>query len=166
LIVAADWVNPLIAGAAGVFGAIVGVTGTIWVNLHRDKQAAARERRDALISLYAAANALGHFWIVWADMRRQTGRGTVGDFRLGMRIAGSRNLLITRLFGLADAFWHANAHAMSVLDEEARRVVSAVEQAVSEWNFDGEEDEMPESWVPAIRGLRELIERRGLPPHE
>lgn len=163
MILAADWVNPLIAGAAGVFGALVAVAGSIWVTLHRDTKAQERERREALNGFYSAANGLGHFYYVWTNMKTGAGGGTVGDVRLSIRVGGARNLLLTRMFGLTDAFWQASAHAMSILDEEAQKVVSSVEQAVGEWNLDEATDAaVPESWAPAIRNLRLLVERRGL----
>jgi hypothetical protein len=91
-------------------------------------------------------------------MQRETGTGPVGSIRLGLRMAGSTNLFLNRMFALTDAFWHSSAHAMSVLDEEAQKIVFAVELAVGEWTFDGTPP--PESWGPAIRDLRALIEHR------
>jgi hypothetical protein len=153
-VIGAAWVDPVIAAGAALLGAAIGVVGTIWATLHRDRTERAQARVEAVVDLYAAANGLGHLLLAWHDMRAGVGKGRIADVRLGIRMGGSTNTILARMWFITDEFWRSSARAITVASPDELTVILAVETAVADWEFGRP---MPESWAPAIRALRALL---------
>jgi hypothetical protein len=154
----ASWVTPLIAGLAGVLGA--GVGGSALLKAGRDDRSDRRDtaRRDAFVSLYAAAMGLGQMYSTWVDLQPKTtntvGR-KIGEYRLGLQIAGHRErLILERFLTGSDAMWEATGRARAAAQPNELPVVEAVENAFGDWDIP---KPMPDSWVQAIKDLRRLL---------
>lgn len=152
----------LIAGGAGVLGALAG-GGALLRSSRNERRDRQRSEHDAaLVELYAAAMALGFTFHTWASLQ-PTGNilhRAVGHVGLALKTYGHpQRVFIDRIFSGGDRVWAAVGAALAVAIPDERPIVKAIEAAFAEWQMP---KPMPPSWAPAIQALRELLERRAL----
>jgi MFS family permease len=149
-----SWLDLLITALAALGGAVIGAGTVIWSAVRAEHTERQRERRDALVGFYAAANSFALMWDTWAAMQI---KGPLGKLRLGIRMAGMTGTFLARLWQVADGFWQASAQARASATREELEAVEAVESVIAEWRFG---ERTPEDWGPAIRRVRAVLERR------
>lgn len=167
-----SWIDRLIAGAAGVFGAAVG-GGALFRSGNNDRVGRRRADHDAaLVELYTAAIGLGQTFRTWVQMQpkaeRQIGRA-VALLRLASKIVGDP----TRLFlgdrsGTAEALSRAPSGralrlgrlALSVLVRIRLVVASCARRGVC-WvrRRRGEPSSGPEVLPDALIVLAQIVPR-------
>jgi hypothetical protein len=154
-------IDPLVFGAAAIFGA--GVGGVAILIAGRTASAARRssEHDAALIVLYAAAMSLDQTFRTWTELQPRTtnllGRA-VGHSRLVARLTGSSTrALVEWNVSSGERMWGAIGRALAVASPAEQPIVRALEAAFREWNMPGP---APAAWLPAIQALGEVLESR------
>jgi hypothetical protein len=152
----AAWPEQLVTGLAALGGAALGAGAVVWTGVHGERRQEERERRSALVDLYAATNAFGYAWSAWAEIHVE---GPLANLRTGARLGGVGGAAFAgRIWTVTDAFWHASGRLRAVAGADELAALDAIEDVIGMWRFG---EPMPESFGHAIRQVRALLEKRG-----
>ena len=89
-----DWLIPLITGAIGASGAVVGAfvgsAGALRIWRREARERREQERRAAFVDFYAAANSFALMYDTWSKIKP---KGWLADARLGIRTLGYQKMI-------------------------------------------------------------------------
>ena len=153
----ASWVNPLISGAAGVLGAVVGSSATLAVARRDERARREQEHAAAVVGYFAAVNQFAMTYGLLADLLPADAR-FLERLRGRLQLDATGELLVKRLFGVTDVMWAASGRIRAIASAEELAAVQAIEDVIVEWQIG---TPMPDDWPPAVQRLRELVEALG-----
>jgi hypothetical protein len=151
----AGWINPLISGAAGVFGALVG--GGVLLRVARGERQERRENehRAALSEFWAAVHGFASFVAGYPQQSKNPFQQAMTNVELHIH----EGRILERLNAVTDRFWQADGRLRAVASPDELAVMDDLEGIIGTFKLG--EPFPDEAWAKTIPRLRALLERSG-----